>query len=357
MKDWKELITITVPVYNVEKYLRDCLDSIITQSYKNIEIILVNDGSTDASLSICKDYEYDSRIKIIDKDNEGLSSARQVGLDAAKGSYICFVDSDDYLSMNYIEKMYCKIKEKNADVCVCGSKFIADNYEVYHGLNTKELDGKQISKKIIEDDYFKDLYNYYMSDSWNKMFRISFVRGSRVKFSLPKEFNGTDLSFNHRLLLHGPKFAVIDEPLYIHRLLNNSRVRRKNKQLQKGFEIIMNQIIEESEKFNFSPKFDIQLNTLYIKFLKEATQDLYNNAINYSDFINELNQLKNDNNEFLINHREINTKPRYVASLPLKLFSLCVNSRNNTRILAFLKLREYKLLVKDHLKDFKLSVK
>lgn len=113
-------ITVVVPVYNVKNYLNDCLDSVINQTYKNLEIIVVNDGSTDESLSICKMYaEKDSRVILIDQKNQGLSSARNAGIGIATGKYITFVDSDDVICPDMIEYLYCLMILNNADMSVC----------------------------------------------------------------------------------------------------------------------------------------------------------------------------------------------------------------------------------------------
>ena len=112
-----DLISIIVPVYNVEKYIVRCLESILSQTYKNIEVIIVNDGSVDKSGEICERYaKKDNRIKLINKSNGGLSDARNKGIDQANGIYITFVDSDDYISQNYVEILYKLIKENNADI-------------------------------------------------------------------------------------------------------------------------------------------------------------------------------------------------------------------------------------------------
>ena len=114
------LISVIVPVYKVEKYLRKCVDSIIAQTYKNLEIILVDDGSPDNCGAICDEYEKkDSRIKVIHKENGGLSSARNAGLDIASGEYIGFIDSDDFVSPRMYERMYDAIKRTGADLCKC----------------------------------------------------------------------------------------------------------------------------------------------------------------------------------------------------------------------------------------------
>ncbi|MEY8872421.1 glycosyltransferase family 2 protein [Francisella philomiragia] len=116
------LLSIIIPIYNTQEYLVRCLDSVINQSYKNLEIILVNDGSTDNSLDICENYvKKDSRIKIINKNNGGLSSARNAGLDICKGDYISFIDSDDWVSLDYIEILYKNIIDNNADISIINS--------------------------------------------------------------------------------------------------------------------------------------------------------------------------------------------------------------------------------------------
>ena len=115
-----DLISVVVPVYNVEPYLKRCVDSIIGQSYKNIEIILVDDGSTDGSSVVCDGYlNVDDRIMVIHQENKGLSNARNTGIENAKGKYISFVDSDDYLDVNFIEILHQNIVEQGADIVVC----------------------------------------------------------------------------------------------------------------------------------------------------------------------------------------------------------------------------------------------
>lgn len=112
-----KLISIIIPVYNVERYLRECIDSIIAQTYKNLEIILVDDGSSDKSGEICDEYsKKDSRIKVIYKKNGGLSDARNVALDIAKGDYIGFIDSDDYIEKDMFQILYNLAEEYNAEI-------------------------------------------------------------------------------------------------------------------------------------------------------------------------------------------------------------------------------------------------
>ena len=115
-----ELISIIVPVYKAEKYLSECIDSIISQTYENFELILIDDGSPDNSGKICDEYaEKDKRIKVIHKENAGVSSARNIGLDNASGEYIAFIDSDDFVDKQYLEKLHCNLKHNDADISLC----------------------------------------------------------------------------------------------------------------------------------------------------------------------------------------------------------------------------------------------
>ena len=132
-----ELITIVINVYNREKYIKKCLDSIVNQTYKNLEILIVDDGSTDNTVKICKSYK-DKRIRIISGKNTGISLARNVGIDNAKGNYLYYVDSDDFIELDTIEYLYKLIKKYNVDISTCVSKHI-------HNYNIKKEDYRMIS--------------------------------------------------------------------------------------------------------------------------------------------------------------------------------------------------------------------
>lgn len=142
-----ELVSVIVPVYNVEKYIRKCIESIITQTYTNLDIILIDDGSTDKSGKICDEYEkLDTRITVIHKKNGGLSSARNSGLDIAKGKYIGFVDSDDYISIDMYEVLL-RYMEDEVDIVACG------RYIVYPRID------KKVNKRIYCSDKIKKYNN------------------------------------------------------------------------------------------------------------------------------------------------------------------------------------------------------
>lgn len=160
------LVSIIVPVYKVEKYLHRCIDSIINQSYRNLEIILVDDGSPDNCGKVCDEYaEQDKRIKVIHKSNGGLSSARNAGLDIANGDYIYFVDSDDYIDTRLVEDNLQLAIEYKADI-VCFNLNIIKNGNIIKGFSYFE-------KNIYDTKILKDgLYRGYISEVvWNKLYK------------------------------------------------------------------------------------------------------------------------------------------------------------------------------------------
>ena len=170
-----ELISVIVPVYNVKEYLVDCIESIVNQTYRNLEIILVDDGSTDGSSTICDEYGLkDKRIRIIHKVNGGLSSARNAGLDCANGAYISFVDSDDWLEQDFYRILYGAIKAANADIAVCGRYLVSE-----YGKEKMFCSDEQniFSRK----EALREIFCLGLVDvaAWDKLYRRSVLDGVR----------------------------------------------------------------------------------------------------------------------------------------------------------------------------------
>lgn len=169
----EKLISIIVPVYNAERTLHRCVTSLVEQSYPNIEILLVNDGSKDASLEMCRGYEQqDSRIRVIDKPNGGVSSARNAGLDVARGEYIMFCDSDDWVSPLWCEHMVRNHIPQNLTVC-----------EIAWGGPDAEAKDQQLSEEtIVERNRFLQ-FSFVMCPPWNKLFERNAIQKSDLRFS------------------------------------------------------------------------------------------------------------------------------------------------------------------------------
>lgn len=336
----KALVSIIVPVYNVERYLKKCIESIINQTYSDIEVILINDGSTDSSYTICKVYaEMDDRIILINKKNEGLSSARQNGIDRASGKYFCTVDSDDYIENNFVEKMFKKISSENSDICVCATRHFNNEMSRVRGFKHVSNFSDNITLDNLIGNYNNLLGKYYMSDSWNKIYRMDFVKKSKVYFTLDKEFNGTDLLYNHLLMLHLPKISVLNDPLYNYQILENSRVRRKNKELQKGFFIIFDKIVEEIDKIGYSELLNDQLGLLYLNFQRNAAQDIFNSGVNIIEIREKLKLFISEHNRYLL-FKGIKLSPNKISTNSMKLFFYCLKSKSIFNIILYLLLRK-----------------
>ena len=167
------MISVIVPIYNVEKYLARCVDSIVNQTYKNLEIILVDDGSPDRCPQMCDDYaEKDSRIKVVHKNNGGLSDARNAGMAVATGEYISFIDSDDYVSDDFFECLLDVMNKENSDIAECSVvKFYEDNRfdEFSDDLSVKTYDTQDAMSALIAE-------NPFHQHVWNKLYKTELVK-------------------------------------------------------------------------------------------------------------------------------------------------------------------------------------
>lgn len=199
-------VTVIVPVYNAEKYLRKSVKSILNQTYENLEVFLINDGSTDNSLEICQKFSNsDVRIKVLDKKNGGVSSARNFGLSKSTGDYVLFVDSDDFINENMIEKMVYHIELHNADIVECG-------YNTIKG--TELIDNKKFKEEIVLGglEYCSSLIQKKNSAHavWNKLFTSEILSG--IVF---QSFNyAEDLLFNAEVAIRSEKKITISEIMY-----------------------------------------------------------------------------------------------------------------------------------------------
>lgn len=205
-------VSIIVPVYNVEKYLRKCIDNIINQTYKNLEIILVNDGSTDESGKICDEYATkDDRIQVIHKANGGLSSARNAGLDICVGDYITCVDSDDYLNLSYVEKSMNLCEEFNADISIM--RFLRVNDDTNEDFEIVEENKTYIfsPEEAIKESLYQKLF---ACNAWSKLYKRETIKDIRYPFGCLSE----DLAVCHLILSNANKVVFSTEIGYYYRL-------------------------------------------------------------------------------------------------------------------------------------------
>lgn len=210
-------VSVIIPVYNSETYLRNCLDSLINQSLRDIEIICVDDGSTDHSFSILLEYQsMDSRIIVLRQNNAGAGAARNRGLQIAKGTYLSYLDSDDFFELNMLEEAVHGIEESNADIAV----FASDCYDNNNGKFYRSMRIKKENipdKKIFSylDIYRNDIFNTFSGCAWDKLFKAEFVKYHRLYFQEQRTTN--DMYFVFTSLVKANKIIVIDKILMHYR--------------------------------------------------------------------------------------------------------------------------------------------
>lgn len=215
-----ELISIIVPIYNKEDYLPQCLDSIINQSYTNFEVLLVNDGSTDSSGIICQEYaERDSRFRYIEKENGGVSSARNLGLERSEGAYITFIDSDDWVEFNYLEVLYNALRENNADVAISSYKsYYLDGKFYLRVYSSQEEEFLRIGKRnrdvFLEEFPKLGKLNHDFHCIASKLFKRELLESQKFDESINY---GEDLYFFFNLYLKMQSIIYVKETTYIYR--------------------------------------------------------------------------------------------------------------------------------------------
>lgn len=230
----KELISVVIPVYNVELYLKKCINSVLQQTYKNIEIILVNDGSTDNCKNLCDEFKsLDSRVKVFHKENGGLSDARNYGIKHASGYYITFIDSDDYVKNDFIEKLYNSITYNKCDIAICSHEDLYPNRVKKYNLRGNCINEKVMGKEeALKHMLYKDGYDV---SAWAKLYKKSLFK----EILFPKGRLFEDAATTYKLILLSEKIVYVN---YI------------------GYEYVIRKNSISNEGFN-KKKFDLILST------------------------------------------------------------------------------------------------
>ena len=252
-------ISIIVPVYNTEKYLDRCIQSILSQTYTDFELLLINDGSTDSSGAICDKYaEQDSRVRVFYKENGGVSSARNVGLNNAEGEYIIFVDSDDYMKPQMCEILYNTLIREQADIVICGTEETGGGF-------WKPRNNENYNRESFFENFGKLLQTELLSPPWNKIFIKS-----RIKHYFRDDISfGEDLVFNLQYLFHCNKISFITASPYFHTKDNNESLvvrfpRKRLLDIENVWKVIDEFIIDKEIKVN--PKYFRDL-IVYVRLL------------------------------------------------------------------------------------------
>ena len=295
-------LSIIVPVYGVEKYIDKCLNSLVKQSLKEIEIIVVNDGTKDNSQKIIDKYvkKYPDKIKSYIKENGGQGSARNYGLKKTTGEYIGYVDSDDFVEKDMYKKLYNKAKENNYDIVVCG------NYNVSEDYQNKNIDA-------FINNYNTDLENIFFGKMavWNKIYKRDILIKNKLEFKEKVWYE--DLAFTLKAIMNSNIFAFIDEPLYDYLIregstMNNSNVKR-NLEILEAFDDILSYIKHNKKEEYFDKVEFLAIDHIYISAIVRILKANADNKIK-KEKVNELICYMNKNFPNYKNNKYINTLSR-----------------------------------------------
>ena len=285
--DKDSLISIVIPIYNAEKYLEECLNSIKNQTYKNIEVIMVNDGSKDDSETICKRFsEDDARFRYFTKVNGGVSSARNLGLDNVKGDYITFIDADDWIAEKHLELLINSIKKTNSDIGVSSYKEFNNKDTYYIRVYTKQEKNLLNFEKMNRDEFltlFPKLMstNVCFNNAVSKLFRKDLVKNLRFDTSIKY---GEDLDFYFRLYMNVDSISYVNELTYVYRIHGDSTTSNFNQEHAEQELTIFKQMYEKIQ--------EIGLPTIHyfnkLKKLLELRMDFLENKVLLNEYLDFL---------------------------------------------------------------------
>ena len=246
--DRKPTISVIIPVYNVEKYIRRCVESVLSQTFKDFELLLVDDGSPDHSGEICDEYaQKDPRVHVFHKSNGGASTARNCGLDHSQGDYISFVDADDYVEPTYLGDMLGAMTRCGADMVCCGAWFLERTDGRCHSLRITDRTKEYTRNEALMEIYSMDSYGTWL---WNKLFKATIIRDNGISFHCELR-HAEDSVFVNDCLMHCSKVVYISEKLYhyadngsstTHTTVTNGRFDYRYLDVLRGSEMMYNTV-------------------------------------------------------------------------------------------------------------------
>ncbi|MDO5292492.1 MAG: glycosyltransferase [bacterium] len=230
----ENLVSVIIPIYNAASYLEKCIESVIQQTYEKLQIILINDGSTDNSLEICNKFrKKDIRIEVISTENEGVSAARNKGLASAKGQYLCFMDSDDYIETNMIERLYKRYVNTSVQLSICGFYEIIGYTKIQRTIGrVQQLDKEHAIEQLLEEESYRG----YL---WNKMFDVEIIKKHKICFDSSIKV-WEDVLFVAEYLMYCNKIVYDPQPLYYY-CFNGNSASHKSNEVESAFHVILAQ--------------------------------------------------------------------------------------------------------------------
>ena len=296
------LVSIIVPVYNTGKYLDRCLDSIQSQTLKEIEIIVVNDGSTDSSLDIIKKHmENDSRIVLINQENGGQSLARNNGIKIAKGKYIGFVDSDDYIEENMYEVLYKMAEENSTDIAICNVNRVYEDSKVLEKKCHEKLKDECVDiEKYGRENYIMNYLRKYIhaNEIYCRIFKTEVIHKNGISFDINADKSmkeiGEDIIFNIKVAIYAKNIIATEESYYNYVVRNGSTMTSEKNNLLQRYLCMQKQLNKFLlERINDKEKADKIIKRVLISMIKEAYYVCRNDK-KVDIFIDEWQNIKND---------------------------------------------------------------
>ncbi|MEG0663744.1 MAG: glycosyltransferase family 2 protein [Clostridia bacterium] len=337
-------ISVIVPVYNVEKYLNRCVESIIKQTYKNLEIILIDDGSPDNCGQLCEQFKtQDNRIKVYHKKNEGLGLTRNLGLKEATGNYITFVDSDDWIGPQHIENMYLALCNNSADLCIGGHTRVDQNGNqvVCKVKLTKEIYlSNEIENEILlpligpDAEYPNDIA--IESSCCMNMYKINVIKENNIEFISERYAVAEDLYYNIDFLHYASKVVTITDSSYFY-FENLGSISRKydEKRFQRTLKFY-EEIKIRIKKYNLENKINYRLDRSYITKIRVAIRHIVNSNLKTNDKIKQIENIIN--HEITIDILQKYPIEKYIPAM--RILIKLMKSRNAVGIYYLMKTRE-----------------
>ena len=270
------IVSVIVPVYNTEKYIDKCIQSIVNQTYESLEIVVIDDGSTDKSTLICDKWkDKDSRIKVIHKKNGGLSDARNIGIDNSSGEFVCFVDSDDIISPNMVEDLMNIVLCNNNDIVCCNFARFIDGEEIKYTRysKTRSVSQQEAIKLLLKDEITNHVCN--------KLFRKQVFKD--IRFPIGRKYE--DIGVMYKLILNSDKIIITDGKYYGYTIRNESITNTVKQEAINDMIYLVNERYNELSKRNmyFEELIKSRMRYIYIYHLKAVL----NQEIYYSKTLNQ----------------------------------------------------------------------
>ena len=339
-----ELISVIVPVYNVEKYLLRCVASIQNQTYKNLEIILVDDESPDQCPQMCDQLaSEDDRIKVVHKKNGGLGFARNSGLDVATGEYVTFIDSDDWIREDHIENLYTALRLNSADAVIgTHTTALADGTEIPHSLQLKEgvYEGEEVLQNILLPLFGPDV-NYprdvqVNASSCMNLYRLDLIQNNQLRYISERYAVGEDLYFNIDIFNFARKVVAINENGYFY-YQNATSLSRKYD--PKRFERTINNYLklqEQAEKYQLKDRISYRIERTFLTKIRVAFRLLICSDLRREEKFREIKKILN--HELVC--RVLKNYPIQAFSSSMRIFARMMRAKNTIGVYYMIKLRE-----------------